>query len=105
MGFLKVLGTDLRPRDVRGDREHGDPAALRIEQSVDQMQIAGSAAADADGEMIGECGVGAGRERSSLLVADVFPADVARSANGVGESVEAVAGQAVDSADTAELQR
>src|SRR5262249_17649065 len=88
--------TDLRARDVRGDREHGNSAAVGVVEPVDEVQVAGSAAARAYRELAGQRRVGGGRERRVLLVADVFPRDVTGAPNGVREPAEAVARQAVD---------
>ena len=41
---------------------HRHAAAVAIEQAVDQVQVAGSAASGADGELAGEVRLGAGRE-------------------------------------------
>ncbi len=51
----------------------GTRRALAIEQAVDEMQIAGAAAAGADGEVAGEMRVGAGGEGGDLFVAHVQP--------------------------------
>jgi hypothetical protein len=92
MRFLEVLRPDLAARDVRRDREHRHPAALGVEQSVDQVQVAGAAAARAHRELTGQRCVGGRGERRRLLVPDVLPGDVTRAPDGIGETVEAVAG-------------
>ena len=51
VGLLEVAGADLRPRDVRGERQHRNPAALGVEQAVDQVQVARAAARRADREL------------------------------------------------------
>ena len=51
MRCLKIIDAELMGGNMRGDGEHGHPAALRIEQAVDQMQIAGAAAASTYGEL------------------------------------------------------
>jgi hypothetical protein len=61
---------------VRGDREHRHPAALRVEQAVDQVQVARAAARGADRELAGRRGLARRRERCCLLVADVLPDDL-----------------------------
>ena len=102
MRLLEVLRADLGARDVRGDRQHRHPAALRVEETVDQMQVARAAAACADRQLSGQRGIGGRRERGRLLVTDVLPSDFTGAPDRVGEAVEAVAGQAVDTAHTAE---
>ncbi len=102
--LLEVLGADLRARNVRRDRQHGDAAALRIEQTVDQMQVAGPATARADRQLTRKGRIRGGRERRGLLVTDVLPRDFAGSAYRVGEPVEAVARQAVDATNPTDAQ-
>ena len=58
MRLLEVLRADLGARDVRGDRQHRYAAALRVEQAVDQVQVARSAAACAHRQLSGQRGVG-----------------------------------------------
>ena len=65
-GFLEVLAADLVARDVRGDREHGNPAAVRIVEPVDQVHVAGAAAACTHCEVTRQRCLASGRERSLL---------------------------------------
>jgi tetrahydromethanopterin S-methyltransferase subunit G len=78
------------------DREHRDAAAVAIEQPVDEMKVAGSAASGTDGELARQVGLGAGSERRGLLIAHVDPADLAEAAKRVAEAIEAVANHAVN---------
>ena len=50
MRFLEVGAADLGARDVRGDRQDRNAAALAIVQAVDEMEVAGAAAPHAYGE-------------------------------------------------------
>jgi hypothetical protein len=43
MGFLKVTAADLARRDVSGDGENRRARAVRVEQAIDQMQVARAA--------------------------------------------------------------
>ncbi len=109
MRLLEVSGADLLRWDVRGDGEHGDAAAVTVEEAVDEVQIAGAAASGADGELAGEVRFGSGGEGGDLLVTDVRPFEAATffrsvSADGIGEAVERVAGESVDASDSAVLQ-
>ncbi len=101
MRFLEVAEPDLRGRDVRRDREHRHMVALAVEQAVDQVQVAGAAAARADRELARHRGFGAGREGGGFLVARMRPADLAEPAQAVGQPVQAVARDAPDSLDAA----
>ena len=81
---------------MRGDGEHRHARAVAVEQAVDQVQVAGAAAAGADRELAGQMRVGAGGEGRDLLVPDMQPVDLALPAQCVGEPVQAVADDAVD---------
>ncbi|CDP83973.1 hypothetical protein BN975_01241 [Mycolicibacterium farcinogenes] len=105
VGFLEVFGADLGTRNVGSDGQHGHAAALRIEQPVDQVQIARAATARAHGQLTGQRGVGGRGEGGGLLVPNVLPGELAAAADRVGESVEAVTGKSVDPSHPAQRQR
>ena len=100
MGLLEIAGADLGRRDLRGYGEHRRARAVAVEQPIDQVQIAGTTTAGADGEGTGEVGFGAGSEGGDLLVPDVHPLDLALAAQRVGQTVQTVADDAVDALDT-----
>ena len=60
---------------MRGDRQHRHAAALAVEQAVDQMQVARTAAAGANRQLARQMRLGAGREGGALLMAHVDPLD------------------------------
>ena len=95
MGLLEVLPADLLGRDVRGDGQHRDPAAVGVEQAVDQVQVARSAAGRAHRQFPGQRRLGGRRERGRLLVPDVLPGDRAVAAHRVGEPVQRIPGNPV----------
>src|SRR5438046_7878594 len=68
---------------------------MALEQAVDQVQVAGPAAAGADRELASEMGLGTGGEGRSLFMADVNPVDALAAAQRIGESVERVADDTV----------
>ncbi len=105
MGLLEVTAADLRGRDLRGDRQHGDAAAMRVEQAVDQMQIAGAAGARAHRKAPGHLGFAGGGEGGDLLVADMDPFDGAAAAQRLGQGIQAVADDAVDALDAGLFER
>src|SRR5277367_5716937 len=69
---------------------------MAVEQPVDEVQIAGPAAASTNGEFTGQVRFGTSRKGSDLLMADVNPLDLALSSHRVGESVEAITDNAID---------
>ena len=98
--LLKIAAADLGRWNLRGDAEHGHARAVTVEQTVDEVQVARPAAARADRELAGQVRLGAGRERGDLLVPDVHPLDLPLPADGVGQTVQAVADDTVDALDT-----
>ncbi len=72
---LEIIDADFAARDVGRDRQYGYAVALAIEQAVDQMQIAGTAAAGAHRKTSRKMSLRPGRESRSLLMAHVDPID------------------------------
>ena len=101
VGLLEVVRADLVTGDLGGDGQHGNPRTLGVEEPVDEVEVAGSAAAGADREFTGQGGLAAGGEGSGLLVADVNPFELRVHAEGIGESVERISRDAVDALDSA----
>ena len=99
MGFLEISGADLGRRDLRRNRKHRHARAVTIEQAIDEVQIAGSAAAGADRELSCQVRLGAGRESRDLLVPDMHPFDLALASQSVGQAIQAVADDAIDPLD------
>ena len=100
VGFLKVAAADFMTGDLRGDGEDRHPAAVTVVEAVDQVQIAGTTAACADGQASGEMRVCARGEGRRLLVPHVHPPHTLLPANRIGDSVQGVAGYAVDPLDS-----
>src|SRR5262249_43520271 len=100
MGFLEVAAADLARRNMGRDGEHRHARAMAGVQSVDEMQIAWSATSSAAGKTPRQMRLGAGCERADLLMSHVDPLDLALTANGVGQTVQAVADDPVDALDS-----
>ena len=96
MGLLEIAAADLGRGDVRGDAEHGYTGAVTIEQAVDEVQIARSAAPGADRELTRQMRLGAGREGSDLLVPDMDPFDLPLAAYRIRQTVQAVTDNSID---------
>src|SRR6185437_3671309 len=105
MGLLEVARADFPGRNVSGDGQHRHTRALAIEEPVDQVQVARSAAAGADGEAPREMGLRARGESSHLLVPDVNPFDLALPAQAVCNPVEAVAHDAIHTLHSCQRER
>ena len=63
------------------------------------MQVARAATAGAHRELSGEVGLGAGREGRALFMANVNPLDGFQSPQGIVESVQRVADDAINALD------
>ena len=103
--FLEVGGADLDARDVRGNGQDRRARAVRVVQTVDEVQIARAARTRAHGELAGQLSLGRSCERRRLLVADMNPVDAALRraaclAHGVDDGVERIADNAVDPMDS-----
>lgn len=101
VGLLEVPAADLHGRDVRGDRQYRRTGAMGVVETVDQVQIAGSARSGAHREITGDLRVGGGRERRGLLVphvdpVDAAPGDATGAVHRVDDRVETVPDDAVD---------
>src|ERR1700679_1332625 len=99
VGLLEVVSSDLSDRDLRSNGEDRNPAALAVEQSVDQVQIPWTARAGANCQLTSQRGIGSGSEGGCLLVPRVHPGDVTASTQSFGQTVEAITDDAVDTFD------
>jgi len=99
MSFLKIIGSDLCQGNMRRDAEHGHTRAMTIEQTVDEMQVAGSAASCADRELSRQMRLGAGREGRDLLVPHMDPFDLALAPNCVRQPIQAISDDTVNPFD------
>src|SRR5712672_4074912 len=99
MGFLEISGAEFGRRDLRRDREHRHARPLTVEQAINEVQIAGSAAAGADRKLSREVRLGTGCESRDLFVPHMHPFDLALAADRIGQAVQAVADDAIDTLD------
>ena len=84
MRLLEISGADFGRRDLRRNGKHRHARAVAIEQAVDEVQVAGPAAAGADRELARQMRFGTGRESGDLLVPDMDPFDLALPADRIG---------------------
>ena len=85
--FLEIAGADLRRGDLRGNAEDGHARSMTIEKTVDEMEIAWSAAACADGKFASQMRLGARCKSGDLFMPDMDPLDFGLLAKRVGEPV------------------
>jgi hypothetical protein len=77
VGFLEIASADLCRRNVRGDDKDRHAGAVAIKQTIDEVQVAGSAAAGADRKIAGQMRLGSRRKGRDLFVPHVDPFDLA----------------------------
>jgi hypothetical protein len=73
VGSLKIVDTDFRTRNMRGDSENRNTAAMAVEQAVDEMQIPRTTAPTTDCELPRQMSFGPGGERRAFLMPHVNP--------------------------------
>src|SRR5262249_7656465 len=95
VGLLEVAAANLRAGNVSGDGDDGDAVSVAIVESIDEVHVAGAAAARAGGQLSGEVCVGPGGEGGDLLVPDVDPADLVVPPDVVGDAVQRVSRHSV----------
>jgi hypothetical protein len=78
---------------------------MTIEETVDEMQVAGTTASGADREPIRQVRLRASRKSRRFLVPHVNPLHLFVVADGVGESIERIPGQPIDPLHAAQNQR
>ena len=76
LGLLEISAADLVAGNLRGDGEDRNTAAVTVVEPVDQMQVAGTAAAGADRQSSGEMRFRAGGKRGGFLMSHVNPSHV-----------------------------
>jgi hypothetical protein len=98
--LLLVVGAERGARLLADDRDDRLLVELRVVEAVEEMDRSGPRRGHADPEVVGELGVGGRREGGDLLVPDLDELEpVADVVEGAEQSVDAVAGVAVDALD------
>src|SRR5207249_11739850 len=97
MRLLKIAAANFVAGNLRGNGEDGDAIAMTVVETIDQMQIAGTATSGTDGQVSREMRFRAGGKRCGFLMPHMNPARSLSPANGVGDPVERVAGDSIDS--------
>src|SRR5258708_1236081 len=100
MGFLEIARADLGRGNVSRDRHYRHARAVAVEQTIDEVQVAGAATSGANREATRDMRIRAGRERGDLLVPDVQPLHAAMAAQGIGEALQAVAHGSMNALNT-----
>src|SRR3954462_4287115 len=104
MSLLEVATADLGLGDVPSDGEHGNPAALGVEQPVDQVQVARSTAGRTHGQLIGDRRRTCRGKCRGLFMSNMLPSEVAVPPYRIRQCVQGVAGKSVDAPDSRGLE-
>src|ERR1700722_12463042 len=88
MGRLKVINADFTAWNMRGDCKNGHVVTVRVEQSVDEVEVARTATAGAHSELSREVRLCAGGEGRAFLMTNVNPLDGFPSSESVREPVQ-----------------
>jgi len=72
---------------------------VTVEQAIDEVKVAGSAAPRADSKLTCQMSLGTGRECGDFFVAHVNPLDLSLPSDRVSQTIEAVAHNAIDPLD------
>src|SRR5882724_11081324 len=100
ISLLKISTANFLDRNLCGDGEDWNAAALTVVEAINQMQIPRATTSGTYRQLASEMGLGAGGERRCLLVSYTNPANVLSNANRICNSVERVAGDSIDPFDT-----
>src|SRR5580692_1416427 len=97
MSLLEISTPDFRARNLRSDGQNGDAAALAIVKAVDQMQVSWPAASSAYSQFATEMRLCACGESGCFLMAHANPFDAFAGTNRIGDAIERIAWDAVNS--------
>src|SRR6266481_897681 len=100
ISLLKISAANFLARNLCGDGEDWNAAALTVVEAVNQMHVAGATTSGTYRQLAGEMSFGAGGERRCLLVSYTRPANVLSDANRICNAVERVARDPVDPLNT-----
>src|ERR1700751_2214886 len=96
IGLLKISAANFLARNLCGDGEDWNAAALTVIEAVNQMHVAGATTSGTYRQLASEMSFSPGGERRCLLVSYTNPANVLSSANRICNSVERVARDSID---------
>jgi hypothetical protein len=88
---LKVAAAELITRYLSSDGKHRNAIAMTVEEAVNQVKIARTATASANGDLPGEESIRSGSESRHLFVTYMQPLDVFSLSNDIGKTVERIA--------------
>src|SRR4029077_19242949 len=100
VSFLEKVGTNFAGRDLRRNCQDWRECLVRVEQTINEMEIPGPATSGADGEITRQLRLRARRKSSSLLVAHMDPFQLLIVMNRINNAVQRISDDAVDPTDS-----
>src|SRR6476660_1805834 len=100
ISLLKISAANFPARNLGGNGEDGNAAALTVVEAINQVHIPGATTSGTYRQLTSEMGLGAGGESGCHLVSYTKPANVLSNANRICNSVERVAWDSIDPLDT-----
>src|SRR5216684_4149822 len=100
ISLLKISAANFPARNLCGNSEDWNAAALTVVEAINQMHIPRATASGTYCQLASEMGLGAGSEGRYLLVSYTNPANVLSNANRICNSVERVTWDSIDPLDT-----
>jgi len=96
MCCLEIVNSDFAAGDVGRDCQNRHTIALAVEQTVDQVKVAWTAAPGAHSKAPGKMSFSSRCKCSGLFMTHVYPVDRLSSPQCVGKAIERVANHSVD---------
>ena len=104
MRGLEIFQAYLALRNVGGDGQHGSVAPVGVKQAVDQMEVAGAAAAAADSQVPAQLGFRARGKGGGLFMPHMDPFNGLFLPQRIRDRVQAVPYNAVNALDACPFQ-
>jgi hypothetical protein len=100
VGLLEVPAANFIAGDLRRDGQDRNPVSVTVVESVDQVQISGTATAGANRQPAREMGIRTRGKGCRFLMPQMNPIQLFGGSNRIGNAVERVAGNTVNSPDS-----
>ncbi len=97
MRRLKIVDPNFGAGNMSRNRQHGNTASMGIEEPVDEMKVAGTAATATDCQLSCQMRFGRRCECSTFFMPHMDPLDRLHPAQGVREAIEGVADNTIGS--------
>jgi hypothetical protein len=97
MSLLKIAATNLAAGNLCGDCEDRNTVPMAIVQTIDEVKIAGTAAASTYCKLACQMSLGAGCKGGHLLMSHMYPLNVFTLTDCLGQPIQGIASHTIDS--------